>query len=78
MLYQMRLDDEPFERMKRGEKTLEIRLFDEKRQKLELGDEIEFVRRNNPAEKVEAKVFGLLAYNNFSDLIEDMPAAYLG
>lgn len=78
MLYQMRLDNEPFERLKKGEKTLEIRLFDEKRQKLELDDEIEFVRRSNPVEKVKAKIFGLLVYNNFADLIEDMSTAYLG
>ncbi|MBU1091861.1 hypothetical protein KKA27_03305 [Patescibacteria group bacterium] len=35
-----RLPD-PFERIKRGEKKIEIRLFDEKRQKIKIGDIIE-------------------------------------
>ena len=33
MLHKMKLNDNPFERIKNGTKTVEFRLFDEKRQK---------------------------------------------
>lgn len=43
MVYQMRLRREPFEKIRSGEKTIELRLFDEKRQKLKVDDEIVLV-----------------------------------
>lgn len=78
MLHQMRLQRVPFERIKSGEKTLELRLFDEKRQQLGLGDEIEFARTDALEEKVRVVVTGLLRYKNFANLIQDLPAAYMG
>ena len=33
MLHKMKLNENPFERIKNGTKTVEFRLFDEKRQK---------------------------------------------
>ena len=37
-----RLNDLPFQQIKRGEKTIELRLYDEKRQKIKVGDDIIF------------------------------------
>ena len=42
MAYEMKLNDEPFQKIRDGKKTIELRLFDEKRRKLELGDHIIF------------------------------------
>ena len=42
MLHKMKLNESPFNRMKKGTKTIEFRLFDEKRQKIKVGDKIEF------------------------------------
>jgi ASC-1-like (ASCH) protein len=42
MLHQMKLQPNPFEQIKNGSKTLELRLNDEKRQLIKVGDEIEF------------------------------------
>ena len=42
MIHTMKLDAEPFEKIKNGSKTVELRLFDEKRQKIKPGDIIEF------------------------------------
>ena len=42
MLHKMRLNKEPFDEMKNGTKTIEFRLYDEKRQKVKIGDKIEF------------------------------------
>ena len=78
MIHQMKLQLEPFERVKNGEKTLELRIYDEKRRKIGIGDEIEFSNRANPEEKVKVEVTGLLLYRKFADLIQDLPASYLG
>lgn len=41
-MHQMRLHPEPFEKIKNGTKIIEMRLNDEKRQKVQIGDKIEF------------------------------------
>ena len=40
MRHTMKLKEDPFERMKNGTKTIEFRLYDEKRRKIKVGDEI--------------------------------------
>lgn len=42
MRYTMKLRPQPFNMIRSGQKTFELRLYDEKRQKLQIGDEIEF------------------------------------
>ena len=42
MLHKMKLNESPFERIKNGKKTIEFRLYDEKRQQIKIGDKIEF------------------------------------
>lgn len=44
MRHTMKLKEDPFERMKNGTKTIEFRLYDEKRRKIKVGDEIEFFK----------------------------------
>lgn len=71
MLQQMKLQPEHFEYMKNGTKRIELRLDDEKRKTIQLGDEIEFLKEPNCDESFRVKVSGLLRYENFSDLIKD-------
>jgi ASC-1-like (ASCH) protein len=78
MLYQMKLQEEPFERMQRGEKLLEMRIYDDKRQRLKLGDHIEFADASDMSKTIRTEIVGLLRYRNFSDLIDDVPAEILG
>ena len=40
MLYKMKLNKSPFERIKNGTKTIEFRLYDEKRKQIKVGDKI--------------------------------------
>ena len=42
MVYKMKLNESPFERIKNGTKTVEFRLYDKKRQQIKIGDKIEF------------------------------------
>ena len=38
MLHKMKLQESPFERIKNGTKTVEFRLYDKKRSKINIGD----------------------------------------
>lgn len=61
----MRLSDAPFEAIIRGGKTIESRLYDKKRQSINLGDEIVFSHADNPARQISVRVIGLLRYETF-------------
>ena len=65
----MNLQPKYFDFMKDGTKRIELRLYDEKRSQIELGDVIEFSKSEN--DKLKAEVIGLLRYNSFKDLFED-------
>lgn len=45
MIHKMNLNDSPFQRVKEGTKTIELRLNDEKRELLNIKDYIEFINR---------------------------------
>ena len=66
--HQLKLATEPFDAIVSGEKTIESRLYDEKRQKIQLGDEIVFTNRDKPGQTATVKVVGLLRYATFHDL----------
>ena len=78
MLHQMKLQEGPFERIRKGIKILELRLYDEKRMMISLGDEIEFLKLPELAEKINVRVTGLLIYKTFADIFNDLPASYVG
>ena len=59
MLHKMKLQEDPFERIKNGTKTVEFRLYDEKRQTIQIGDEIEFSKLPELQEKLLVKVIDL-------------------
>jgi len=66
--HHLQLATEPFSAILAGKKTIESRLFDEKRRAIQLGDELIFVNRENESQSVKAKVVGLLRYRSFYDL----------
>jgi len=78
MEHNMRLFESPFERIKSGKKTIELRLFDEKRQKLSIGDIVEFSKLPDMKEKARVEVVALLRYKTFKDLINDFGMEYYG
>ena len=78
MMYTMKLQPLPFDKIKEGRKTIEVRLYDEKRRDIKLGDIIEFERESEQTEIIKTKVMGLLNYKTFTDLINDFPVTYFG
>ena len=73
----MHLDDKYFKKIKNGTKTIEIRLYDEKRRELKVGDIITFDNRSND-EKLEVKVTNLYVYKNFEELYKHHDKITLG
>jgi len=67
-IHQLRLSEEPFAAIASGHKTIESRLYDEKRRKIQLGDRIIFTNVDNPSQTVTVTVVGLLRYATFHDL----------
>lgn len=70
-MFYCHLDSDVFEVVKNGTKTVEVRVYDEKRRSMKVGDEIIFLKRPLEVEKVVTKISGLKVYNNFNELVQD-------
>ncbi len=70
----MRLNEKPYESMKTGRKFYEVRLNDEKRRLVEVGDTIDFLKLPEEKEKLKVEVIGVLPFDTFKDLYESLPA----
>lgn len=66
----MKLQALPFGMIKDGTKTVECRLYDEKRQTIAIGDEIVFSHMDDPEQTIKVEVKGLLRYATFADMFE--------
>lgn len=73
----MRLHKEPFELIKNGSKTIELRLYDEKRQMINLGDTITFENRSD-VDKIQVKVIALYIYPSFEELYKHFDKVSIG
>ncbi len=78
MQHTMKLQPFPFDKIKEGKKNIEVRLYDEKRREIKIGDIIEFKREPEQTETVKAEVIGLLNYKTFAHLANDFPASAFG
>lgn len=73
--HKMNLQPKYFDFIKHGTKRVELRLYDEKRSQINLGDIIEFTKSED--DKIEAEVIGLLRYRTFKELFEDFDISIL-
>ena len=73
----MKLHPAPFEMIKSGEKTIELRLFDEKRQQIDVGDVIIFTDTHT-GEFMNAKVLALHRFDSFEELYRSLPLLKCG
>lgn len=77
MLHKMKLQPEYYNHIKNGTKRIEIRLNDEKRQKIKKGDIICFQKEPDLCESLTTKVVDLVKYDSFKDLIDDFDISIL-
>ena len=72
MKYIMKLNPKYFEYMKNGTKRIEIRLNDEKRKNIKIGDEIVFKKEPELIEEIHTKIINLTIKKTFRELINTL------
>ncbi len=77
MTHTMQLQPSPFEMIRNGTKTIELRLFDEKRRKIRIGDTILFANTVSK-EILTVKVLELYVFDSFETLYSQLPLTDCG
>ena len=77
MKHNMKLKQNPFQAIANGTKTIEMRLYDEKRRLVHEGDEIEFLNETN-GQTVITKVVKLHLFHSFDELYNNFDKVNLG
>ena len=78
MTHDMNLHPQPFAMIAKGEKTIELRLNDEKRRKIRVGDRIVFTSRAMPEKTITVKVVALHPFASFTQLYKALPLEKCG
>lgn len=73
MTYIMQLHEAPFAAVKSGAKTIELRLNDEKRRRIKIGEFITFLSREDSAQSLTVKVTALHPFASFQELYQALP-----
>ena len=77
MTHSMQLQPAPFEMIRNGTKTIELRLFDEKRKKIRTGDTILFTNTES-REILKVRVLELCVFDSFETLYSRLPLLECG
>ena len=77
MKHEMKLHREPFDEIRKGIKTIELRLYDEKRRAISVGDEIEFIHVAS-GETLLCGVVALHIFDSFEELYRALPLTKCG
>ena len=77
-LHRMRLEADAFEKIDAGEKTIELRLYDEKRRRIQAGDVIRFESTADDTDVLYARVDGLRFFASFDELYAALPLTACG
>lgn len=77
MEYNMHLNEVYFDKVVNGNKTIELRLNDEKRSKINVGDTITFKNRSND-DTVSVVVTNIYHYDNFEELYKHTDKLKIG
>ena len=77
MIHEMKLRPKYYDYILNGTKRIEIRLFDEKRQAIKIGDKIKFLKEPDLKESFEVLVVDLYRYNNFEEMFKDFDISIL-
>lgn len=77
MIHEMKLQKDYYEYIIHGTKRIELRLYDEKRKNINIGDTIRFLMEPELKKSFSVKVIGLLRYNSFEDLFNDFDISIL-
>jgi ASC-1-like (ASCH) protein len=74
----MSLYSQPFDMILSGKKTIELRLYDEKRRALRVGDTIEFTSADREGARFCCEIVALHPFPSFEKLYENLPLLQCG
>ncbi len=74
----MNLNPSPMKKIREGRKTIELRLYDEKRRNISVGDTIIFFNTGNVNETLSVTVKNIFVYRSFAELYDDLPLLKCG
>ncbi|GAA0308780.1 ASC-1-like (ASCH) protein [Gracilibacillus halotolerans] len=77
MEHNMGLYETPFYSIKLGKKKVEVRLNDEKRRRIRVGDTIKFTKLPDRNDSLTVKVIELREFPTFREMYESIPASDL-
>ena len=77
MKHKMHLVDTPYKLIESGEKTIELRVNDEKRRLIKPGDSIIFINRST-SETLETKVENVYKFDSFKELYKNFDKKCMG
>ena len=73
MTHTLNLHPQPFAMIEDGRKTIELRLWDEKRSQIKVGDTLVFVHTGDAARTLTARVTALHLFPDFAALYAALP-----
>lgn len=73
MIHTLNLSPQPFAMMQSGRKTIELRLWDEKRSQIRVGDTLRFVHTDDSSRTLTATVLALHRFPDFAALYAALP-----
>ena len=74
----MNLTPAPMQEIRTGNKTIELRLNDEKRKQISVGDTIKFINTEDSNDTLRVKVVDLFLFSSFAELYENLPLLHCG
>jgi len=77
MKHEMKLQPKYYDYILNGTKRIELRLNDEKRQMIKIGDSIKFIKEATFDESFKCSVVDLLKYESFDKLFDDYDISIL-
>ena len=78
MLHEMTLFPKPYASIASGQKTIELRLYDEKRQSIQIGDQTRFTNSEDASKSTLCEVVQLHVFESFAELYETLPLLKCG
>lgn len=74
----MNLTPTPLKKIREGRKTIELRLYDDKRKNISIGDTIIFVNTENENDTLSVIVKNLFVFRTFDELYKNLPLLKCG
>ena len=78
MRHEMTLFPRPYASIASGQKTIELRLYDEKRQSIQICDQIRFTNSEDASKSTLCEVVQLHVFKDFRELYEKLPLLQCG